>query len=335
MGYVAGEKILDDEYNNFVSSSSDPYGINHLIGTGDGRYGLGNSGVITTLTGNTGLITAAQWNLLFTAMDNLTNHTNDTLTSTAARVAGDPIAIKSALVADLATLAASVAAGCPSATAVSAGSEDRSEVASAVFDTSHIVEDTITFAGGDETRWFFNAGGSIRVKLTNNASNSTGKDGCIDNLINSMGNFDVKSTTSAKSGTNSATTQTTYATTTGYYDLGTSYTTLLHLEDNGMEGGSYANNIEIKIEGKVSAAHADSRGNNGEVVTLKCSVLLNDSTRSDYTSGNLSSINVEEEAAGTTDWGFFTVDPTTAQGLSTVYTSITIASSSNAIVNND
>ena len=150
-----------------------------------------------------------------------------------------------------------------------------------------------------------------------------------------MGNFDVKSTTSAKSGTNSATTQTTYATTTGYYDLGTSYTTLLHLEDNGMEGGSYANNIEIKIEGKVSAAHADSRGNNGEVVTLKCSVLLNDSTRSDYTSGNLSSINVEEEAAGTTDWGFFTVDPTTAQGLSTVYTSITIASSSNAIVNND
>ena len=93
--------------------------------------------------------------------------------------------------------------------------------------------------------------------------------------------------------------------------------------------------IEIKIEGKVSAAHADSRGNNGEVVTLKCSVLLNDSTRTDYSSNNLSSVAVEAEAAGTTDWSFRTVDPTTAQGLSTVYTSITIASSSNAIVNND
>ena len=334
MAYLGGDKILDDEYNNMLTgSTAGAYGINHIFGTGNAGYGLGQTELVGVSAGT--LVTAAKWNALFTAMDNVANHTNDTLTSTAARSAGDPIKYISALQTDLNTLAASVVGGSVSATAVSEGSEDRSEVASAVFDTSHIVEDTITFAGGDEARWFFNAGGSIRVKLTNNASNSTGKYGCIDNLINSMGNFDVKSTTSAKSGTNSATTQTTYATTTGYYDLGTSYATLIHLEDNGMEGGSYANNIEIKIECKVSAAHADSRGNNGEVVTLKCSVLLNDGTRTDYTSGNLSSINVEEEAAGTTDWGFFTVDPTTAQGLSTVYTSITIASSSNAIVNND
>ena len=330
MGYVAGEKILDDEYNNFVGSSSDPYGINHLIGTGSGRYGLGNSGVITTLTGNTGLITASQWNLLFTAMDNLTNHTNDTLTSTTARVAGDPIAIKSALVADLATLAASVAAGCPSATAVSAGSEDRSEVASAVFDTSHIVEDTVTFAGGDEARWFFNAGGKIRVSLTNNATGSTDKDTSVSNLITSMGNFDLGANTNGRSGTGD--TPTTEATETGYYDLGTSYTTLMHLDESA---GTYANNIELKIEAKVNSAHGDGRNNNGEVVTLKCSVLLNDGTRTDYSSNNLSSVAVEAEAAGTTDWSFRTVDPTTAQGLDTVYTSVTIANASNAIVNND
>ena len=128
MGYIAGEKILDDEYNTFVNSSSSPYGYNHFAGTGALNYGLGQTAIATNVAGDT--ITAAEWNTLFTGMDNVTNHTNDTLTSTAARSAGDTIAIKSALVADLATLAASVAGGCTSATAIAAGSELQSSVSS-------------------------------------------------------------------------------------------------------------------------------------------------------------------------------------------------------------
>jgi len=46
-------------------------------------------------------------------------------------------------------------------------------------------------------------------------------------------------------------------------------------------------------------------------------------------------VNVEEEAGGPTDIAFHTVDPTTAQGLSTVYTNISTTAVSNAIVNND
>ena len=329
MGYVAGETILDDEYNNFLSgSSAGAYGINHVFGTGTAGYGLGQTELIGTSAGTT--ITAAKWNALFTAMADTANHTNDSLSSTAARSAGDPIAVVSALQTDLNTLAASVAAGSVNATAIADGGEDLSTVASAVFDTSHICETTYTFAGGDEVRWFFNAGGMCRIKLTNNASNSTSKDTVVTALIASMGNFDLKATLSSRSG--SGNTATTSATTTGYYDLSTSYTTLLHLEE---DAGTYANNIELKIEAKVSAAHGDGRGNNGEVITFKCSVLLNDGTRTDYTSGNLSSVHVEAEAAGTTDWAFHTQDPTTAQGLATVYTSITVASTSNAIVNSD
>ena len=329
MAYAAGDKILDDEYNTMVTGSSAGfYGINHIMGSGNAGYGLGQTELVGTSAGVT--ITAAKWNSLFTAMDNVANHTNDTVTSTVARSAGDPIAFISALQTNLNTLAASVAAGCPNATAIADGSEDISTVASAVFDTSHIVETTYTFAGGDEARWFFNAGGKIRVSLTNNASNSTDKDTSVSNLITSMGNFDLGANTNGRSGTGD--TPTTEATETGYYDLGTSYATLMHLDESA---GTYANNIELKIEAKVNSAHGDGRNNNGEVVTLKCSVLLNDSTRTDYTSGNLSSVAVEAEAAGTTDWSFRTVDPTTAQGLDTVYTSITIANASNAIVNDD
>ena len=49
MGYVTGEKILDDEYNVFVNSSSDPFGYNHFAGTGSAQYGLGQTHISTCL----------------------------------------------------------------------------------------------------------------------------------------------------------------------------------------------------------------------------------------------------------------------------------------------
>ena len=67
------------------------------------------------------------------------------------------------------------------------------------------------------------------------------------------------------------------------------------------DSGDYSGDIQIKLEAKTDAAHADGRNNNGVNVTVKTSILLNEGTRTDYTSGNLSSVNVEEEAAGTTD----------------------------------
>ena len=69
MGYVAGETILDDEYNTFVNSSSSPYGYNHFAGTGALAYGLGQTELATVGAGDT--VTASQWNSLFTGMDNI------------------------------------------------------------------------------------------------------------------------------------------------------------------------------------------------------------------------------------------------------------------------
>ena len=129
MGYLAGEKILDDEYNAFVSNSSSPFGYNHFAGTGALGYGLGQT-EIATVTGGHSTITAAHWNALMTGIDNIANHTNDSMTARTQVTAGDPIKIKAAMAADLATLAASVAAGCTSATAVAEGSELQSSVSS-------------------------------------------------------------------------------------------------------------------------------------------------------------------------------------------------------------
>jgi hypothetical protein len=330
MGYLAGDTILDDEYNVFVNQASTPFGINAIMGTGTGNLGLGQPTVPTIEAGE--VITAAKWNALFTAMDNIGNHTNPATANagTSARTAGDPIAAVAAITADLGRLEDEVQGGSVRATAIAAGSEDLSIVASAVYDTSHICEGKFTFAGGDEARFFFNAGGKLRINFTNAKTNDTGKDASVDALIAALGNLDIGATVSTRSG--SGETLTANGLALGYYDLTTSYQTVIHLTE---DSGDYSGDIAVKIEMKSAGAHGDGRGNTGIVITVKCSLLQNETTRDDYTSGNLSSIIVEEEAVGPTDFSFRTMDPTTAQGLDPVYISIAVASVSNAIVNAD
>ena len=167
MAYAAGDLILDDEYNTFVTST-DPIGINHIMGTGATVYGLGQTELPAVQGGTDSgtTVTAASWNALLTAMDNIGNHTNDSLTARTQVAAGDTIAIKAAVAADLVSLAAEVAAGSVNATALSVGSELQSSRASGRFAGSHIVEHTVTFANANSMRFFFNSGGKIRVNLT-------------------------------------------------------------------------------------------------------------------------------------------------------------------------
>ena len=309
MSYTAGETILDDHYESFLNgSSAGAYGINHIGGTGSGEYGLGQTHVVSVAAGQT--ITASQWNSLFTQMDNIANHTNDTLTSTTARSAGDPVAIISALQTDLNTLAASVAAGSASATAVAESSELQSSVASARWNNSHIVEHSITFASNTQLRYFFNGGGTMRMKFTRNGNgggSATSKDSSMSELVTAIGNFDLKQTTSTRSG--SGETVTTNGLATGVRDLGTGYSTLLRLTQSS---GTYTS-MYVDIQAKLNAAI-------GSAVTVTLRTELNDpdGTDNEYTSGNLSSVDQYAEFVGITDVALHTVNPTTAQGLASV-----------------
>jgi len=324
MSYTVGETILDDHYESFLNgSSAGAYGINHIGGLGASEYGLGQTHLNSVAAGQT--ITAAQWNSLFTQMDNIANHTNDSLTSTVQRSAGDPVAMVSALQTDLNTLAASVAAGCASATAVAEGSELQSSVSSTRWNGTHIVEHSITFASNAQLRYFFNAGGTMRMKFTRNGggtaggSTATSKDGSVDELITALGNFDLKQTTSSRTG--SGETLTTDGAATGVRDLSTSYATLIRLTQSS---GTYTT-MYVQVEAKLDAAIGTA-----VVVTMKYSLVDADTTDAAYTSGNLSSVDVNAEFIGITDFATHTVNPTTAQGLASVG-----AIASSAVVSNN
>jgi hypothetical protein len=320
MGYVAGETILDDEFNAFVASSSDPYGFNHFAGTGATVYGLGQP-AIPTVAGGTTTIAAAQWNSLLAGIDNIANHTNDTMTARTAVTAGDTIAIKSAVAADLATLAASVAAGSPNATAISAGSELQSSRASGRFAGSHIVEHTVTFANANNMRFFFNAGGKIRVNLTrvaNGGSSATSKDDSVDEMITAMGDFDIASVASTRSGTTE--TLTTDGLAIGFQDVTTSYQTVFLLTQ---ANGTYTSmTLKGEIKGNATAGSTTN-------VTIKMSLTDADGGDILYTDGNTSSIDQFENFIGITDFATKLMLPTTAQGLDPVYTLSGSAETSN------
>lgn len=342
MAYIAGDVITADQYNIFVGNSSSPYGVNHIYGTGSGEYGLGQSEISTVATSNT--ITAAQWNSLFTQMDSIASHTGDSgdLTATTAVSTGDSIAIKAALESDIATLAASVAAGCPNTTATSSGSVDQALSSSSNYDKSHVTEVSFTFAGGDEARWFFNAGGQLKVALSNTATNSTAKDTVLSALMSQMGNFTMGAHSSDISGTP---VDSTMSYDKGYYDLGTSYINLFEIaETTSTYSASYNQKIFIRIEGKTGGAHADGRGNTGDVVTLKVTTSVDDGNYTNYDATNIAAgpnnwtnsyvpVNIRE--AGPTTHSFSTVDLTSGGGLSTLYNSITVAKVSNSRIDNE
>ena len=321
MSYTTGEKILDDHYESFLNgSSAGAYGINHIGGTGANEYGTGQTHLVSVAAGQT--ITAAQWNSLFTQMDNIANHTNDTLSSTTARSAGDSIAMISALQTDLNTLAASVAAGCPNASAVGESSELQSSVSSTRWNGSHIVEHSITFSNNTDLRHFFNSGGKMRMKFTrtgNGGGSATSKDSSIDELITAIGNFDLKQTTSSRSG--SGETVTTNGLALGVRDGTTSYQTLLRLTQSS---GTYTS-MYVDIQFKLNAAIGSA-----VTVTLKTSLVDADGTDSQYTSTNLNSVDQYAEFIGVTDIALHTMNPTTAQGLASVK-----AIASSAVVSNN
>ena len=321
MAYVAGDLIRDDEYNTFVTSTS-PIGINHIMGTGATVYGLGQtelSGVAAGVTGAT--VTAAQWNSLLTAMDNIGNHTNDSLTVRGTVGTGDPIAIKAAVAADLASLAAEVAAGSVNATAISAGSELQSSVSGTRYVGSHTVEHTVTFANANNMRFFFNAGGKIRVNLTrvgNGGGSATSKDGSVDELIAAMGNFDIASVQSTRSG--SGETLTTNGFAIGFQDVTTSYQTVFLITQSS---GTYTSmTLKGEIKGNATAGSTTN-------VTIKMTLTDADGGDILYTSNNLSGIDVNENFIGTTDFATKLMLPTTAQGLDPVYTLSGSAETSN------
>lgn len=314
MAYSAGDTILDDEYNEFVNSSSDPFGYNHFAGPGSGQYGLNQSTISTVSAGDT--INASSWNALFTGMDNIANHTNVSITSSSVS-AGDAIAIRSALITDLANLAAAVAGGSTSATAISTNAVGTS-TNSGTWNSTSTIERSVTFANNNTMRAFFNAGGFIRIDPGTSGSVDGDKDTVFSDLTSTaIGNLDLKSQSTTRSG--SGETLTTNGLSNGFHDLGTGYTTLIKLTSDN--SGYTSNTVEI-------SAKLDAAVGSATVLTIKM-VSTDAADDTTFTAGNTDGVAANPNEAPAMVLALIEHFPNDTQGLAS-----NIQAASNAQVSN-
>ncbi len=315
MAYSAGDSILDDEYNTFVNSSSDPFGYNHFAGPGSGQYGLNQSTISTVSPGDT--VQASSWNALFTGLDNIANHTNVSITSSSVS-AGDAIAVRSALISDLANLAAAVAAGSTSATAIDSAAAGASSN-SGTWNSTSTIERSVTFANNNTMRAFFNGGGFIRIQPSATTGIDGSKDTVFNDLCTAVGNLDLKAHASTRSG--SGETLTTNGLANGFHDLGTGYTTILKLTSDNSGYTSDTLEISAKLNAAVGSA---------TVLTIK-QVASDPAADTTYTSGNTDGVAANPNEAPIMTLTLTENHPTDAQGLAAAIRVASNAQVSNSI----
>lgn len=246
MVYSVGGLIQASDYNGFVgpagSGGTANANLNDIWGAGSGDKGWGQTALANPAVGST--VTATQWASLVNTLASAGNQTNTSLTARSAPVAGDTITILAALNTDLSNVTTNRGnAALIGAEVTSGGSSSAGAVGTNPAGWTLTYTQTLTFASASAARYFFNAGGIVRVSYS---KSSTGTDVDPDwnqlagwcGTINFTGRVNSTSQTIAGTSYTGTTrlngtggTETTLTTTTGFYNLtpGAAATTIFQL----------------------------------------------------------------------------------------------------------
>jgi hypothetical protein len=243
MTYVLGGLIEATDYNTFAGNTT--AGLNRVWSTGSGDAGWGQTDIAAVSTGGT--VTATQWATLVNSLGSSGSQTNTTLTSRTAPVTGNTISVLANISTDTTSVTTNRGNAAASGTeyGVFSGTTSKTTAtgsgqAAWTITFTH----TITFPSADQARYFWNAGGIVRLKY---GKSSTGTDTDPDwntlagwcGSINLTGRVNSASQTIAGQAYTGTTrlsgtggTQTTLATTTGWYQLTTSPATIFQLNNS-------------------------------------------------------------------------------------------------------
>jgi hypothetical protein len=227
MTYTSGGLIQATDYNGFVSTTSGA-NVNNVWGTGSTDAGWGQPALSTVSATNT--ITATQWATLVNTLTNMGAQTGTTITSRSAPTAGQTIGILAALNTDLTNITANRQNAVANGTQFTGWTGTNSKTGATSGATWSITfTNTVTWASADAARYFFNAGGRIKIDVSKTATGQTG-DPEWNDLANTLcGDIYITGGTATQTIAGTAYTGTTkiggsgspntLATTTGWYDL--------------------------------------------------------------------------------------------------------------------
>ena len=227
MTYSSGQLIQATDYNGFVNTTAGA-NINATWGTGVTSAGYGQTDISTVAAAGT--VSATQWATLVNTIASMASHQGTTITSRAAPTAGTTIAVLSAVNTDITNCYNNRGNAVANGTQFTGYTGTNSKTAATSGATWTITfTNTVTFASADAARYFFNAGGRIKIDVSKTSTGATG-DPEWNDLANTLCG-DIFITGGAYSQTIAATvytgttksggtgTPTTLATTTGWFDL--------------------------------------------------------------------------------------------------------------------
>jgi hypothetical protein len=172
MTYVSGGLIQATDYNGFVSTTANA-NVNDVWGTGSGDKGWGQSALATVSATNT--ITATQWGSLVNTLASMGSQTNTAITARSAPTTGQTINILSALNTDLTNITTNRAFAAANGSQFTGWTGTNSKTAATSGSPWTITfTNTVTFASANAARWFFNAGGRIKLDVSKTSTTATG-----------------------------------------------------------------------------------------------------------------------------------------------------------------
>jgi hypothetical protein len=184
MSYAQYGKVEAADYNTFVgnysTASSATNTLNTVYGIGSGRSGYGQAFVSGTISGLPQVsvgssVTYDNWANLINVNTNLATHQNTTLTSVTPPVAGATIAYLSAISTNLTSIYTN-----RNNAVAQAGTTTTTSTVSTNWSSAITFTHTVTFESADKARYFFNAGGQIKLQFTQTSGTA------INTLLNAL-----------------------------------------------------------------------------------------------------------------------------------------------------
>ena len=187
MAYSAGDTILDDEYNTFVTGGADgtathgTANVNTVWGTGDSTKGYGQTGDIAAVSAGA-TVTATQWNNFLGRIGTLGAHQGTSVTDYSALTTDDTVAA----LADVDGDVTNVYNNRYNAAAVGAAISTTS-VGTNTWTTTQNTTLTLTFASEAQLNNWFNAGGTVRFSCSRSGGTSNDKNTEWTDMMNDLG----------------------------------------------------------------------------------------------------------------------------------------------------
>lgn len=270
MSYAQYGSIEAADFNTLVGG--DPVTasgkLNTVWATGGTNAGYGQTAVANVAAGNT--VLAANWASLVNNTANSASHQGTTITGVTAPSSGGTITYLSAIPSNLTTIYSSRLNAATQGSTTSNTATFASTWSSAVTFTH-----TVTFASGDAARYFFNAGGQLKVTCAH-ANNTAGINLLLNNLASNVGTVVLSSPTSgaitiASTSYNGITkiggggNAPTISTNSGYFALTTSNANVFFQTASTGPAGYLSTNINVFIK---SNGTQGSNGDAGSVITI-------------------------------------------------------------------